>query len=191
MYQTLTVSITIWLKIYLIIYYLALFFINISYDFKKNNLFYKTFVLLYNPHIKKLKDMIMENMDLILLDKIHQHFKNFDEEFLKMKPCRIDAQTVIDKLKNNEKVLIVDIRTEGETSLIGYSIPESINIPLHTLFEEANIKKLLEYKEYLIVVSCHTGVRTVVATAFLHLLGIDNAKSLEGGIAQFADSVKP
>jgi len=97
----------------------------------------------------------MQNMDLVLLDKIHQHFKNFDEEFLRLKPCRIDAQTVINKIKNKEKVLIVDIRTEGETSLIGYSIPDSINIPLNTLFEENNIKKLLEYKEYLIVVSCH------------------------------------
>lgn len=133
----------------------------------------------------------MENMDLILLNKINEHFKHFDQEFLKLKPCRIKVEEVIEKIKNDEKILILDIRTEYETSLVGYTYKNTLNIPLNKLFEEENIEKLLQYKDHTIIVSCHSGARTIVATAFLHLLGIENSKSLEGGIAAFADAVKP
>jgi adenylyltransferase/sulfurtransferase len=130
----------------------------------------------------------MEKINLELLKIINNHFRHFDQEFLKKKPCRIKVDEVIEKIKNN-KAVILDIRTEYETELI--SIKNSINIPLNRLFEEESIKKLLEFKDKEIIVICHSGARTLVATAFLHLLGIENTKSLEGGIAAFANAVKP
>lgn len=135
----------------------------------------------------------MERINKQLLNTINEHFKHFDQDFLRQKPCRISVDKVLEKIKNNEKILIVDIRTEFETQLVGYTYKDSINIPLNKLFEEENIKKLLEYQDkgYELIISCHSGARTIVATAFLHLLGIESAKSLEGGIAAFADAVKP
>ncbi|WP_456488438.1 rhodanese-like domain-containing protein [Caminibacter pacificus] len=133
----------------------------------------------------------MENIDLILLEKINEHFKHFDQEFLKKKPCRIKVEEVIEKLNNNQKLLLLDIRTEYETSLIGIKAKNTLNIPLNRLFEKDNIEKLTKFKDHEIIVICHSGARTLIATAFLHLLGFDNAKSLEGGIAAFADAVKP
>ena len=133
----------------------------------------------------------MERIDLNLLNTINEHFKHFDQNFLKTKPCRIKPEEVLQKIKNDEKILFLDIRTEYETSLVGYTYKNSVNIPLNKLFNKENIQKLLEYKDYLIIVSCHSGARTIVATAFLHLLGIENTRSLEGGISAFAESVKP
>jgi rhodanese-related sulfurtransferase len=133
----------------------------------------------------------VDKINLELLEIINQHFKHFDQDFLKLKPCRITPQEVIEKIKNNEKIMILDIRTEYETKLVGYTYSPSLNIPLNKLFEQKSIQKLLEYKDYLIIISCHSGARTLVATAFLHLLGIENTKSLEGGIAAFAEAVKP
>ena len=133
----------------------------------------------------------MENIDLILLEKINEHFKHFDQEFLKKKPCRIKVEEVIEKLNNNQKLLLLDIRTEYETSLIGIKAKNTLNIPLNRLFEKDNIEKLTKFKDHEIIVICHSGARTLIATAFLHLLGFNNAKSLEGGIAAFADAVKP
>ena len=132
----------------------------------------------------------MDKIDKGLLSKINAHFKNFNHEYLSKKPCRIDAKEVIRKIKNNEKILLLDIRTKYETSLLGYKYKDSLNIPLDELFLEENIKKLLSFKDYQIVLTCHSGARTVVATAFLHLLGIDNAFSLEGGISAFASSIE-
>jgi rhodanese-related sulfurtransferase len=59
------------------------------------------------------------------------------------------------------------------------------------LFKKESIKKLSEYSNYEIILSCHRGFRTLVATAFLQRVGIINVKSLEGGIAEFALSIKP
>jgi rhodanese-related sulfurtransferase len=133
----------------------------------------------------------MEKIDMILLEKINEHFKHFDENFLRQKPCRITPQEVIQKVKNNENILILDIRTKGETEIVGITFKNSLNIPLHELFSKENIETLTKHRDKEIIIICHSGARTIIATAFLHLLGFDNAKSVEGGIAALADAIKP
>jgi rhodanese-related sulfurtransferase len=133
----------------------------------------------------------MENLDLALLKRINEHFKHFDENFLRQRPCRITPQEVIQKVKNGEEILILDIRTKGETEIVGITFKNSLNIPLHELFNEENIETLTKHREKEIIVICHSGARTIIATAFLHLLGFDNAKSVEGGIAALADAIRP
>ncbi len=133
----------------------------------------------------------MDRINKELLKIINEHFKNFDEEFLRRKPCRIPVNEVMKKIKSGEDLVFLDIRTRGETELIGIKLKNTLNIPMNELFKEENIEKITKFRDKEIIVICHSGARTIVATAFLHLLGIDNAKSLEGGIAAFADAVKP
>jgi len=122
---------------------------------------------------------------------LNEMFKGFSQEFLNQKPCRIHPDKVIEQINNNEKVLVVDIRTEYEQSFVSYELKNSLHIPMDKLFKKESIDKLLEYSDYEIVLSCHRGFRTLVATAFLQRIGFRNVKSLEGGIAEFAMSVKP
>jgi len=123
--------------------------------------------------------------------KLNQIFSGFSQEFLSKKPCRVHPNEVIEKINNNEKILIVDIRTKYEQGCVGYTLPNSLHIPMNELFQKESIEKLAKYSDYEIVLSCHRGFRTLVATAFLQRIGITNVKSLEGGIVEFALNIKP
>jgi rhodanese-related sulfurtransferase len=130
-------------------------------------------------------------IDFEEVTKLNQMFSGFSQEFLSQKPCRIHPNEVIEKINNNEKILIVDIRTKYEQSFVGYTLENSLHIPMDELFKKESMEKLAKYSDYEIVLSCHKGFRTLVATAFLQRIGIMNVKSLEGGIAEFALSIKP
>ena len=123
--------------------------------------------------------------------RINEIFSNFTQEYLSDKPCRISPETVIEMIEKGEKVLILDIRTDYEKELVGYTLKNSLHIPMGRLFRKENIEKLLDYQDHTIVLSCHKGFRSLVATAFLQKIDIMNTKSLEGGIADFALAVHP
>jgi rhodanese-related sulfurtransferase len=125
------------------------------------------------------------------VEVLNEMFQGFSQEFLSQKPCRIHPNEVIEKINNNEKILIIDIRTKYEQSFVGYTLKNSLHIPMDKLFKRESIEKLAEYSDYEIILSCHRGFRTLVATAFLQRIGFKNIKSLEGGIAEFAMSIKP
>jgi len=122
---------------------------------------------------------------------LNEVFSGFAPEFLKQIPCRIKPEEVINKINNNEKIVIIDIRTDKEERFVGFTTPNSLHIPLEKLFTKEGIDKLLEYNDYEIVLSCYTGSRSLIATAFLQRIGLKNVKSLEGGIVHFAMNIKP
>ena len=124
-------------------------------------------------------------------ENLDRYFTKFTREHLSSKPGRISAEGLINMLDNNEKVLILDIRTDYEADLAGYTIKNSIRIPMDRLFRRKNLEKLMEYQDHKIVLSCHSGVRTLVASAFLQRIGFTNTFSLEGGLAAFALAVHP
>jgi rhodanese-related sulfurtransferase len=124
------------------------------------------------------------------VEVLNEVFKGFSQEFLSQKPCRVHSDEVIKKINNNEKVLILDIRSEYEQSFVGYVLQNSLHIPIDKLFKKESIEKLIEYSDYEIILSCHRGFKALVATAFLQRIGFKNVKSLEGGIAEFVMSVK-
>ena len=124
------------------------------------------------------------------IENLKGFFSLFTSDFLREKPCRVKADEVVKWIKENQKVVILDIRTPEETSLVGFTYERTLKIPMNELFEEENIKLLSQYGEYKIVVACRSGVRSLVATAFLQRVGFRNVYSLEGGIIAFAEAVK-
>ncbi len=124
------------------------------------------------------------------IENLKGFFSLFTSDFLREQPCRVKADEVVKWIKENQKVVILDIRTTEETSLVGFTYRETLKIPMNALFEEENIKLLSQYGDYKIVVACRSGVRSLVATAFLQRVGFRNVYSLEGGIIAFAEAVK-
>ena len=124
------------------------------------------------------------------IENLKGFFSLFTFDFLREKPCRVKADEVVRWIKENQKVVILDIRTPEETSLVGFTYERTLKIPMNELFEEENIKLLSQYVDYKIVVACRSGVRSLVATAFLQRVGFRNVYSLEGGIIAFAEAVR-
>jgi len=89
---------------------------------------------------------------------------------------QIDALTLF-KLMPQPKVLVVDVRNEGE--LKTGKIPNAIHIPLSNLPIE--YKKLIESNH--VVFYCGRGIRSALAVEYAISKDISNVYSLTGGIS--------
>ncbi|MEW6764961.1 MAG: rhodanese-like domain-containing protein [Pseudomonadota bacterium] len=84
-----------------------------------------------------------------------------------------------------EKFLLLDVRTPGETA---YGIiPGARLLPLHLL--PLNVDKLKGHDK--IVVYCQSGARSAQACAFLARQGVGNAWNLANGIMSWAGARLP
>lgn len=98
-------------------------------------------------------------------------------------PLQIDV-LALDKIrKENQRVVIVDVREPWEFAIC--AIKESINVPLSTLPQ--NLGRLPS--EGPLVVLCHHGGRSMQAVAWLRQNGFANATNLDGGIDGWARQV--
>lgn len=92
------------------------------------------------------------------------------------KPFNIEPLDAFDKILENPNVLILDVRLLEEIHKDG-KIANSVLIPLQVLGQ--NLNRLDKSKE--IIVYCHTGNRSTVATKLLRKNGFD-AINMKGGI---------
>lgn len=80
--------------------------------------------------------------------------------------------------------LLLDVRTEQEYGE-GH-IPGSTNIPLQTI---DNIESVVENKDTVLYVYCHSGMRSRQAVGMLKQMGYTNAINI-GGIAGYSGKVE-
>ena len=101
----------------------------------------------------------------------------------------IDSDEVMQMLREEKKFTFLDIRTEGETAVLGLKTPNTISIPLQHLFEQKNLDRLP--KEELMVVVCHSGTRATMAVASLKMLGFKNTRVMKAGMIGLAQGNTP
>jgi len=101
----------------------------------------------------------------------------------------IKGDAVMKMYREGKKFTIVDVRTDGEASVVALSAKNSIHIPLSKLFEVKNLKKLPTNKS--IVLVCHSGTRATMAMVGLKELGFKNVHVLKGGLVALALSDNP
>lgn len=87
-----------------------------------------------------------------------------------------------EKLKNDEQIIVLDVRTEDELAGPLGKIEKTINIPIQVL--EQRIPELKLYKENEIFVICRTQNRSAVAVSILNKNGY-KAKNVLGGMVEF------
>jgi rhodanese-related sulfurtransferase len=93
----------------------------------------------------------------------------------------ITAEQAFERIKGDEKTLIVDVRTPDEFAQ-GH-IKGAILIPLQTL--EQNLGLLGSVKTQKIIVYCHSGNRSVAASRLLVKNGF-TPLNLKGGISEWS-----
>ena len=97
----------------------------------------------------------------------------------------ISPHALKQKLDEDESILLLDVREPSEYDIV--HLEGARLIPLNTLPQ--HIDSLPSDQD--IVVYCHHGQRSLYATAYLHQNGFTDAKSLAGGIDQWAAEIDP
>jgi len=103
-------------------------------------------------------------VDWELAKKYEKMFSAFTQEGLTKHFYAISVKKLFKLLKEGNVVLL-DVRTPAEASIVGLTYKNSLHIPLNELFKEENLKKIPTDKP--VVVICHSGARALVATTAL------------------------
>ena len=105
----------------------------------------------------------------------------------------IDVQTLAQKITAGEKFIIVDVRETWEVETVSLPDPRVVVVPLGRISSEGEnaFPEAARDRQAEIVVMCHRGVRSAKATAWMKQNGWQNAVSLRGGIAAYAEEIDP
>lgn len=93
-----------------------------------------------------------------------------------MKNCTVNI--VKKAIDDNEKYVIVDVRTQGEFDR--GSIKGAIHIPLDEITQ--SIEKMIPDKKTIVYVYCLSASRSCIAVEVMESLGYQNACNMENGL---------
>ena len=92
----------------------------------------------------------------------------------------LSSEELIEKLKNDEHFIALDIRTQAEFDVFSMSLPDTLKIPVDVLFKSENLDRLPTDQP--IIVVCKSGTRAAAAGTALRHLGFGNVYILKGGM---------
>ena len=103
----------------------------------------------------------------------------------------ITVQELALKIKNGEKFTILDVREIWETNLARIDDERVLILPMSQIARERKdaFPPELRSPQVEIVVMCHHGIRSADVTDWMRQQGWQNASSLAGGIAAYAEQV--
>jgi len=87
------------------------------------------------------------------------------------------------------ELFILDVRTPGETSILGFNIPETVAIPMDQVFKPENLARLPT--DMKIVVVCKAGHRAMAISTALRHIGFTNTYILQPGTQGLANHLSP
>ena len=128
------------------------------------------------------KYRIIKHSFKILLNETY-FINNFKLNSKKFQMIDLNQQELSQKLENDDKAFLLDVRTQEEY--------DESHIPNSTLIDIKNPKSFLEGIENLnkdlnYYVYCHSGVRSVQACQIMKTFGITNVYNLLGGISEWS-----
>ena len=85
----------------------------------------------------------------------------------------------LDKVKANEPLVVLDVRTPAESGVYSVTLPGTLAIPIDELFTEASLARIPTDKT--VVVMCLSGTRATAAGTALRHIGFENVYVLKGG----------
>ena len=101
----------------------------------------------------------------------------------------IKAKDVMKMLRDKKPFTMLDVRTDGEASVISLSGDNALHLPINVLFKKENLDKLPTDKP--IVVVCHSGTRATLAAIGLKRVGFKKVHVIKGGLVALAKANNP
>ena len=99
---------------------------------------------------------------------------------IELPPAREECPTSTRKLLA-EGALLVDVRERSEVARLAFDVPGTINVPLSEF--ERRFGELPRDRQ--LVLACHVGERSMMATCYLMYQGYDQVATMRGGIAKW------
>ena len=101
----------------------------------------------------------------------------------------IEADEVMKLLTGKKEMTLLDVRTDGEASVIALSGDNALHMPISELFKKENLNKLPTDKPIMVV--CHSGTRATLAAIGLKRIGFEKVHVVKGGLIALADANNP
>ncbi len=119
-----------------------------------------------------------------------KYYSHFTQQACAKSKFYIDGEEMMKMIRDKSKFTFLDIRTKGETGVVGVKAANLLEIPIEHLFEAKNLDSLP--KDELLVVVCYSGTRAIAAATSLKMLGFTNTRVMKFGIMGLAkaNSVK-
>lgn len=97
------------------------------------------------------------------------------------------------RLKDNENLILLDVREEFETAWVRLDVPQLVYAPMSRLARQGleALPEAAHNRQSELVVICHHGNRSLDVTAWLMAQGWVNVASLAGGVDAFAMQIDP
>lgn len=127
--------------------------------------------------------------DAAKAEESEKFFSHFSQKACAESKLFMDAEKVMEAVRKGSGYLLLDVRTNGEASVIKISDKNSVHIELMHLFEKKNLDTLPTDKP--IIVVCHSGSRAIMAAIGLKQIGFKNVHVLKGGLVALSDADTP
>ena len=116
-------------------------------------------------------------------------FSAFEEQQLAQALHGIPAKNVVEAIKKGEPLVLMDVRTRKEQSLVGVTYPDTLRIPMNEVFKAENLERIP--KDRMVVVTCKSGTRGMVIALALRNIGFDNVYAMKDGILGMLNYLSP
>jgi len=101
----------------------------------------------------------------------------------------VKASDVMKLLKEKKDISLLDVRTNGEYSVIALNGDNALHIPISKLFKKENLDRLPTNKPIMVI--CHSGTRATLAAIGLKRLGFKKIHVVKGGLIALAKVDNP
>ena len=101
----------------------------------------------------------------------------------------VESEDIMKMFREKKPFMLLDVRTEGENSIVSVSSDNAIHIPVEHLFEKKNLDRLPTDKPIMVV--CHSGTRATLIAMGLKQIGFEDIHVLKGGLIALSDATTP
>jgi len=127
--------------------------------------------------------------DESLAKTYEQFFASFEEEQVAKALHLLPPEKVVEAIKKGGNVVLLDVRTKKEQSIVGLTFADSLSLPMNEVFKPENLAKIPTDKK--LIVTCKSGVRCTVIALALRNIGFDNAYAMKGGLTALMKYLSP
>ena len=127
--------------------------------------------------------------DEALAKTYEQFFASFEEKQVPKALHLLPPEKVVDAIKKGEEIVLLDVRTKQEQSIIGLTFHDSLSLPMNEVFRPENLAKIPTDKK--VIVTCKSGVRCTVIGLALRNIGFENVYAMKGGLMGLMKYLSP
>jgi rhodanese-related sulfurtransferase len=134
-------------------------------------------------------EIVMKEINESLARTYEQFFASFEERKVQEALHLLPPEKVVEAIKKEEEVVLLDVRTKKEQSIIGLTYRDSLSWPMNEVFKSENLARIPRDKK--VIVTCQSGVRCTVIALSLREIGFENVYAMKGGLTALMEYLSP